>query len=264
MDNGTEVDFPNARGVEEVDELLVDAGELKLKPEDFEVAAANPPNALEAPEVPNNDVAAFEEVTELGTKVTAVAVVVVVVFSKEAEVPVFEGTQGELADVKEAFEDANKEDDVVVPDDVATGALPTPNDKLFAVEESKLNPDEPEDFNPSPSDVEPVVEVSDAAGLEVAEEPNEANPEAAAEGLLSPCPNANVGVPATGVIPNPSPTEDLEVVVELGFTVAAPNPVIDIDDADFGVADAVDPKAGKEGILGGAEVFSVPAGDIGS
>lgn len=254
MDNGTEVDFPNARGVEEVDELLVDAGELKLKPEDFEVAAANPPNALEAPEVPNNDVAAFEEVTELGTKVTAVAVVVVVVFSEEAEV---------ADDVIEAFEDANKEDDVVVPDDVATGALPTPNDKLFAVEESKLNPDEPEDFNPSPSDVEPVVEVSDAAGLEVAEEPNEANPEAAAEGLLSPCPNANVGVPATGVIPNPSPTEDLEVVVELGFTVAAPNPVIDNDD-DLGVADAVDPKAGKEGILGGAEVFSVPAGDIGS
>ena len=253
MDNGTEVDFPNARGVEEVDELL-DAGELKLKPEDFEVAAANPPNALDAPEVPNNDVAAFEEVTELGTKVTAVAVVVVVVFSKEAEV---------ADDVIEAFEDANKEDDVVVPDDVATGALPTPNDKLFAVEESKLNPDEPEDFNPSPSDVEPVVEVSDAAGLDVAEEPNEANPEAAAEGLLSPCPNANVGVPATGVIPNPSPTEDLEVVVELGFTAAAPNPVID-NDADFGVADAVDPKAGKEGILGGAEVFSVPAGDIGS
>ena len=257
MANGTEVDFPNARVVEEVDELLVDAGELKLKPEDLEVAAANPPNALDAPEVPNNDVAAFEEVTELGTKVTAVAVVVVVVFSEEAEVAVFEGTQGELADVTEAFEDANKKDDV------ATGALPTPNDKLFEVEESKLNPHEPEDFNPSPSDVEPVVEVSDAAGLEVAEEPNEANPEAAAEGLLSPCPNANVGVPATGVIPNPSPTEDLEVVVELGFTVAAPNPVID-NDADLGIADAVDPKAGKEGILGGAEVFSVPAGDIGS
>ena len=101
------------------------------------------------------DAAGFNDGATLEFDATAVEVAVVVVFREKAEDEDVDEPNGELAAEAGAPDNPNIEDDVVLTDDVV-GMLP-----MFAAGELKLNPVEAaEDFNPKPSDVDPVVELS--------------------------------------------------------------------------------------------------------